>query len=551
MNQERIYEESEVVSKGPCEKCGSSDGNVLYTDGHTHCFVCQEHINGEGERTVRVHQGEKQWTPLDVTYVSFASTRGITEQTASFFGYGKGNFKGKDCHVAPYFTPDGELCAQKLRFADKTFLILGSLRRAGLFGQNKWRDSGRKVVITEGEIDCLSMAQVQDLKWPVVSVPNGAAGAAKAIARSIDWLSEFDDVILMFDMDDAGQNAARECAELFRPGQAKIAKLPLKDPNEMLKAKRYKEMIDAIWGAKAIRPDGIISGSEMRDRLKNRPVIKAWDYPWTEIQGMTLGLRKEEIVTLTAGSGVGKSQISKELIYSLQKQGAKIGCICLEESAERTSEILIGMEMGERVHLKVNPDRDDKYWAAFDKTVGLKDSEGNDMLYLYDHWGSTDSENLMKKIRYFVRGCGCDFILLDHISIVVSGMDEGNERRIIDNLMTTVASLTRELKMGLILISHLRRPDGKGHEEGGLTSLSQLRGSAAIGQLSDIVIGAERNQQHATEKNVTQLRLLKNRLSGDTGKCGCILFDKVTGRLNAIESNDDEIHYGTETSAPY
>jgi twinkle protein len=319
----------------------------------------------------------------------------------------------------------------------------------------------------------------------------------------------------------------------------------------MLKEKRYKEMIDAIWGAKAIRPDGIISGSEMRDRLKNRPIINAWDYPWTEIQGMTLGLRKEEIVTLTAGSGVGKSQISKELIYSLQKQGAKIGCICLEESAERTSEILIGMEMGERVHLKVNPDRDDKYWAAFDKTVGLKDSEGNDMLYLYDHWGSTDSENLMKKIRYFVRGCGCDFILLDHISIVVSGMDEGNERRIIDNLMTTVASLTRELKMGLILISHLRRPEGKGHEEGGLTSLSQLRGSAAIGQLSDIVIGAERNQQHATEKNVTQLRLLKNRLSGDTGKCGCILFDKVTGRLNAIESNDDEIFDGAETSAPY
>jgi twinkle protein len=551
MKPERVYEDSEVVSKGPCEKCGSSDGNVLYSDNHTYCFVCQTSTGGGGQSTVRVYQGEKRWTPLEVTAVSFESTRGVTEKTASFFGYGKGEFKGQPCHVAPYFTPEGELCAQKLRFADKTFLILGSLRRAGLFGQNKWRDSGRKVVITEGEIDCLSMAQVQDLKWPVVSVPNGAAGAAKALARSIDWLSEFDDVILMFDMDDVGQAAARECAELFRPGQAKIAKLPLKDPNEMLKAKRYKEMIDAIWGAKAVRPDGIVSGSEMRERLQNRPIIKAWNYPWPAIQEMTLGLREEEIVTLTAGSGVGKSQISKELIYSLQKQGAKIGCICLEESAERTSEILIGMEMGERVHLNVNPTRDEKYWAAFDKTVGLQAADGNDTLYLYDHWGSTDGDNLMKKIRYFVRGCGCNFILLDHISIVVSGIDEGNERRIIDNLMTTVASLTRELKMGLILISHLKRPDGKGHEEGGLTSLSQLRGSAAIGQLSDIVIGAERNQQHATDKNVTQLRLLKNRLTGDTGKCGCILFDKVTGRLNAIETEDDEIFNGTEASTPY
>jgi twinkle protein len=548
------FTESEVVSRGACDKCGSSDGNIFYTDGHYHCFVCEAHVNpqdGKGSlKKPNVSQEDKEWTPLEVTYCSFEKSRGITEKTARFFGYGLGKYKGRDCHVAPYFNTKGDLVAQKLRFADKSFMVLGSLKNAMLFGQQKWRDNGRKVVITEGEIDCMSLSQVQDNKWATVSVPNGAAGAYKALSRSYDWLSEFEEIILMFDSDEAGIKAARECSEMFKPSQVKIASLSLKDPNEMLQEGLYKELIDAIWSAKTLRPDGIISGSEMRERLSTRPTIQSWKYPFPLLNQMTLGLREEEMVTITAGSGIGKSQISKEIIYHLQKQGAKVGCICLEESAERTAEILIGMEMGERVHLQANPDRDERYWAAFDATVGLKDSLGNDTLFLYDHWGSTDVENLVKKIRYLVRGSGCNFVLLDHISLIVSGIEEGNERRIIDNLMTTLASTIRELKCGMILVSHLKRPTGTGHENGAVTSLSELRGSAAIGQLSDIVIGCERNQQSEDSTNHTQLRILKNRMTGETGKCGVLLFDQNTGRLTEINETYEKL-FDTETGSPF
>jgi twinkle protein len=167
---------------------------------------------------------------------------------------------------------------------------------------------------------------------------------------------------------------------------------------------------------------------------------------------------------------------------------------------------------------------------------------GSGNLFLYDHFGSCDSDNLISRIRYMARGLECGFIFLDHISIVVSGIDDGDERRIIDNTMTKLRMLTQELHVGMIVVSHLKRLKEGAHEEGGQTSLSQLRGSGAIGQLSDIAIGLERNQQDEEKKNLTRMRVLKNRLDGDTGVAGTLRYDKITGRLteSGFDFKDDE-----------
>ena len=86
--------------------------------------------------------------------------------------------------------------------------------------------------------------------------------------------------------------------------------------------------------------------------------------------------------------------------------------------------------------------------------------------------------------------------------------------------------------ISLVLESHLKRPEGRGHEEGAQTSLSQLRGSHAIAQLSDAVLGCERNQQgDPAERSKLQLRVLKNRFCGTTGPVDELLYDQDTGRL--------------------
>jgi twinkle protein len=201
----------------------------------------------------------------------------------------------------------------------------------------------------------------------------------------------------------------------------------------------------------------------------------------------------------------------------------------------------MSIEMNQLLHLTQKDVPEDELRKAFDNTVG------SGRVFLYDHWGSTDSDNLLSKIRYLVRGCDCKYIILDHISIVVSGMEGGDERRIIDNTMTKLRALVEELDCGLILVSHLKRPSGdRGHEDGAQTSMAQLRGSAAIGQLSDIVIGLERDQQDEDNPNTSQVRVLKNRWSGETGLCCSLVYGTTTGRMTETffdEVDEDEIEF--------
>jgi len=165
---------------------------------------------------------------------------------------------------------------------------------------------------------------------------------------------------------------------------------------------------------------------------------------------------------------------------------------------------------------------------AFDKTVG------NGKFYTYDHFGSMESDNLLSKIRYLIKGFDCKWIFLDHLSIVVSGIQGDDERRLIDNTMTKLRSLVEETGCGMVLVSHLKRVD-TGHEEGGRVSLHHLRGSQAIAQLSDMVIGLERNQQSDRLSNETKVRVLKNRFSGETGHCSTLYYNIDTGRCTEEE----------------
>ena len=454
--------------------------------------------------------------------VQALSARGISEETCRLFGVRVGTHKGKKAHFYPYYE-NNQVVGCKVRGPDKAFSWIGE-SAPSLFGQNLWA-KGKKIVVTEGEIDGLTVAQLQGLKWPTISIPNGAQSAKKALAKHLEYFDNFEEVILMFDMDEPGQQAAQECAELFAPGKCKIASLPMKDPNECLMKGKGDAVIQAMWNAKPYRPDGILSGEELWDEVCKEDTTQSVPYPWLALNEKTQGLRKGELVTLTAGSGIGKSSVVRELTYHLLQQGETVGMLMLEENPKRSALGLMGIHMNKPLHLSREGVDDEQIREAFAATVG------SGRCYLYNHFGSTDIGNLVSRVRFLARGCGCSWIVLDHLSIVVSGLGDGDERRLIDNAMTLLRQLVEQTGVGMILVSHLKRPEGKGHEEGAQTSLGQLRGSAAIGQLSDMVLGLERNQQ-SDDPNVTTVRVLKNRFSGETGVAGQLYYDRKTGRLS-------------------
>ena len=521
-----VSKESKFLHHNPCPQCGSKDNLGVYDDGHMYCFGCGYYESGNESKVVDINKGTKN--NLVLGEVKSLAKRKINEDTCNKFNYQVGNFNGQPVQIANYFK-GGKIAGQKLRFANKDFVWLGD-NDVGLYGEWLWRDSGKLVTVVEGEIDCLSLSQVQNNKYPVVSVRTGAGGAKKDIKKSLEWLEKFETVVFMFDQDEVGQKAAQECAQLLTPGKAKIARLPLKDANEMLKAGKVKELLDAMWGAKSYRPDGILNGVDLWEAVSTEETIYSVDYPYDGLNTKTHGLRKNEMVCVTAGSGIGKSAFVREIGYDLIKKKQNVGFIMLEETTKRTALGLIGIELNKPLHLGIEKINKTDLKKAFNNTVG------NGQVYLYDHFGSSNISNILSRIRYLAKGCGCDFVILDHLSIIVSGLSEGDERRLIDNLLTQLRVLVSETGIGLIIVSHLKRPEGnKGHEEGARTSLSQLRGSHSIAQLSDICLSLERSS--ADGSNDTTVRVLKNRFSGETGVACSVRYYPKTGRLH--EYTDD------------
>lgn len=514
------------VKHEPCPSCGSKDNLARYDDDSAYCFGC-EYYEGDTEFFEQYLGKEKQLN--NIGEVKHLAKRKISLETCKKYNYKVGELNGKQCHIMDYGA------ATKFRFKDKTFSWKGDAKSAKLFGEKLFKNKdGKRIIVTEGEIDCLSISQVFGNKWEVVSIKNGAASAEKDVKASLDFLQSYEQVVFCFDHDTVGQQAAKKCADLFTPGQARIAVLPLKDANDMLVANRVKELIQAIYDAKVYRPDGIIDGASLFKEISTKDTNDSVPYCYKELNDKTYGLRKGELVTITAGSGIGKSLVCREIAYDLiVNHNKKIGYIALEESVKKTALSLLSIDLEKPLH--INNDVETKTLEeSFNKVL----SKGN--VLFYDHFGSLESDNLINRIRYLAISCNCDYIILDHISIVVSGLEGGDERRAIDNAMTKLRSLVEETGIGLILVSHLKRPQEKGHEEGAHTSLSQLRGSAGIGQLSDIVIGLERNQQSDKNSHITTLRILKNRFSGDTGKAGQLIYNPITGRLIEYDNNLEE-----------
>lgn len=515
----------------PCPECSSSDGFCLYDDGHGYCFVCKANVAGDGTATVEVPKQVKAGKPL-ITEFSYGAivARGISAEVCKSHGYALGIHRGATVQIANYRDKDGAVVAQKVKAEGKKFWVNGDLSKAGLWQQHRWRPGGKILLITEGETDLLAWQTVSGDRFAAVSLPNGAAGAKKAVEQQIEYVESFEKVVLCFDDDKAGRSAAVEVAEVLRPGKACIMHLPegCNDICDAVAAKKGAQLVESFWNASPRRPDGIVAGQDLFKALMTPPAT-GHNYPWEGLTTMLSGIRRKELVTLSAGTGVGKSTVAGKIAYGLIEQGQKIGYISLEESVTRTVERVVGEAMRKPIHLSRDNVTDEELAEAFAKV--------DESLCVYNHFGSTDAETLLNRVRHMRIAEGVDYVIVDHLSILVSGWGDGDERRLIDNVMTALRSICEQTGVGMVLISHLRNPTGKeqSHEEGGRPTLSQLRGSKSIAQLSDAVIAIQRDTMDDSKSDNPSVWVLKNRHTGVTGKACDLRYDAETGTMSEVE----------------
>ena len=188
----------------------------------------------------------------------------------------------------------------------KKITAIGHVKDSALFGQHLYGGGGKRLIITEGYLDCLSARLMLNDRYPVVSVLNGTGSAVKDIQNNIDYVETFDEVIFCFDNDKVGHEKAKEAAQLITPGKAKIVPLTkYKDANDFLVQGEVKAFVGMFWDAKRHQPDGIVNLADIYDSVLEEDEKPSIDYPWAGLNEMLDGIRKSELVTITSGSGMG------------------------------------------------------------------------------------------------------------------------------------------------------------------------------------------------------------------------------------------------------
>lgn len=535
-----------LVGKEPCPKCGSRDNLARYADGHATCFSpgCGHWEPAGGGDVARASPGRSQDGRGKVSSGLLTAgpegfkdlkARHLQSSTLRRFGYFTAQYNGQGVQVAPYQDQAGITVAQKLRFADKQFPVLkgenypGTLAECQLFGQHLWGGRDKRLVITEGEIDAMTVAQVMDFKVPVVSVGTGSGGAKKHLQKNLMWLMGFEEIILFFDGDEPGETATQECVTLFQPGKVKVAKMEgFKDANAALVAGRPGDISAAVYGASVYSPPGILSARDILKRVDfDAPPSQRYATPWPNFtKSLYGGISKEDVIFILSGAGKGKSTFLFELISHLEEhEGATVGALFFEDTLTDVAHGLLTVRTSKRLRLDpslVSSEVKKEEWAK------IADS---DRLYLFDgenaRWGM---ENLLDYIRYLAKGCGCTFILIDPLSFLIAQSGEKDERRAIDTVVAECAALSKQLGVGIIFTHHLTRPEGNlSHEEGAEISLKQARGSNGIGQFCTLAFGLQWDKQ----SELTLIKCLKSRKQGElSGKVlSALRYDADTGRV--------------------
>ena len=521
-----LVTESEFIRHIPCPECGSSDANSIYTDGHQHCHKCGYHTSSN---QTPIHNHKVNHVQLQGS-AGRLSTRNISEKTCELFK----TYRDGELLRHYYFDSTGKVVGAKVRTKDKQFRCEGEVK--SLYGMQNYRhkttSKDQKLVIVEGEMDAMSVWESQP-NWDVVSVPNGAAAAKKAIQQNYEWVNYYDKVVIFFDNDEAGKKASKEAASVLPPGKAYIGFLEdYKDASEALQA-NDTEAIRRVtnYDHQQYRPDGIVDAKTLLDLVTTPSPPADHDYPFQGLQSKLHGIRYGELVTITAGSGIGKSSFCRELATHLLSKGERVGYLALEESNRRTALGLMSVAANKPLH--IGDQKREELTSIFDQTIA------NWNLHLFDGFGSYDPDHIYNRIEYMAAGLETKVIFLDHLSILLSGL-EGDERRMIDTTMTKLRSLVERTGISMFLVCHTTTPpNGQSHEEGGRVQLRSLRGSRSIGQLSDAVIALERDQQSNTERDATTVRVLKNRYSGEVGEACQLKYDLNSCKFNETEATTE------------
>ena len=566
----------EFVKHTACPSCGSSDGLAIYSDDSSHCFVCQKTVPSEEfkeankePKKVRKSVRKEVMTEKVKTAVTSQQTeelksrtslsargyRGIKDETLKTFGV-RTEFNEETGEVYCTYYPctvNGELSGWKPRVHPKQFG--GSIGQTGsncdLFGQFKFKNGGKTVLIVGGEHDQLAAYQMLkeyyvskgwDFDPVVVSPTVGETGCAKQIAAQYTWFNQSDKIVVAMDSDEAGQKAIDKIVAALPKGKVFVAKWSGKDPNEMLLKGKERQFISDFYNAKAYVPAGVVGSNELYDKIvAQAEQIKVPFPPFLKTLNDMLGggLNLGHIYTCSGVTGGGKTSLINEMIYHwLFHSPYQIGVVSMELNAGQYGEVLLSRHIQQKL-AKLN--HDDKIKLLGTDQIRLMGKElfekedGSPRFMLIDDRDSS-LEQFQDTIEQMIISSGVKIVVIDPWSDVLDGLS--NEEQAL--AMKWLKSCIKSHGCSFFLINHVRKSQNGGKNDqsaGGKITESDIMGSSTImkSASANILLMRNKDAEDIQERNTTNISLAKNRLLGLTGPAGQVYYDFETHTLHDLE----------------
>ena len=539
------------------DKCSSRDGLQVFAqeDGtfNGYCYSCGAFVpdpyqdKPEGYKPTFVtktkEQIQQELEEIDGYRVVDLADRKLRASTLEYFGVKVGvseqDGETPTLHYYPY-TANSSVVGYKVRLVSpKRLWSVGNQRDVDLFGwEQAKKTGGKKLFITEGEIDAMSLFQIMkdknkgtqyaDSNPAVVSLAHGAAAAMRDLARSVKDIREFfKEIVLVFDQDDAGRAAATAVMRVIP--DALVTTLPFKDVNEGLQKGHGNQVYaSVVFNAKKPKNTRFVNANDLHESSKE-PAQYGVSWPWKHITEATRGIRLGETIYIGAGQKQGKSEVVNTLTaHFIKEHGWKVFLVKPEESNKKTYKLVAGKLTGKFFHDPNKPFDGEAYDQA-----GEVMRDHLFMLDLYQHVGW---ETLKADIREAAME-GCKAIIIDPITNLTNGMDAASANVKLQEIAQELSAMALDLNVVIFIFCHLRNPDsGPPHERGGEVLSSQFAGSRAMARSCNLMLGLEGNRDpnlSAEERNVRTLVLLEDREFGQVGRFG-LYWDSATGLFNEM-----------------
>ena len=516
-----------------------------------------------------------------------AKDRGIRKEVCERFGVraalSEKDGKTVEAYYFPSYNQKGQITGfmkqdiTKGKEEDGHWLAVGSVSiQNKLFGQDVAESINRKrsnVIVTEGQWDTLSTFQalvdnVKNTKYEgmepqVVSIPLGTKNAVEAILHNESFTTSFDAATWFFDDDHCTPAEAKKgvmkgheareavAGALIDSGLSMmtvVAQDGFKDASDYMQAGKSTELAKLVqFGKKPFSTEKIVRASEISFEtiIEPQPQGVIIDCFPKLMQKMN-GFRTKELTLLLAPSNVGKSTVCSILARKFMDANHKIGMIFLEEGNKETFQRLIASDLKVNyLKFKRNPlsvATEEMIRASYEKIVN------NDQLVLLDHFGSMPIDSLMAKVKHMVLVEGCKYILLDHVSAVISGNESDNERKDLDIVMTNLASFCAANEVHLVVVCHINRQDShqflpqKGKESEPFwvnVRKESARGSAALEQFSWNILALEPEIMPDFSRGRVRIKVLKTRFGDSLGIADVFTLDPETWEV-VLDAGDGD-----------